>query len=181
MKKAIILSILVIVFLLPCKAWGEEAWLTYKSKPVEGTTYSIHYPPSWELKEMSPITVGIMCFDDPSMKTMVTISIQDIRLWGHKTMALDEYLEIHDRNILDITLNYNRLTREKVSVSGEKASLTVYTYTDKKDLKWHVKAKALTLLAKEMLAYEVGYASTPEAYDKFSETAQKIIDSFKFE
>jgi hypothetical protein len=79
MKKAVILSILAIVSLFPCGAWGEEEWLTYKSKPVEGVTYSIQYPPSWELKEMSPISVGMMCFDDPMLKTMVTISIQDVR------------------------------------------------------------------------------------------------------
>ncbi len=181
MKKVIILSILATIFLLPSGAWGEEEWITYKSKPVEGVTYSIQYPPSWELKEMSPISVGIMCFDDPKLKTMVTIAIQDVRLLGYKTVTLDEYLKIHDRNIPDSALDFNHSAREKVSLSGEEASLTVYAYKDKKDPQWHVKGKSYTLLAKEMLAYEVGYGATPESYDKFSETAQKIINSFRFE
>lgn len=181
MKKVIILTLLAGVSLLPSGAWGEEEWLTYKSKPVEGVTYSIRYPPSWELKEMSPFSVGIMCFDDPKLKTMVTLSIQDVRLLGYKTVTLDEYLKIRDQNILRTVFDYKHSVREKVSLGGEEAVLTAYAYTDKKDPQWHVKGESYTLLVNETLGYEIGYGSTPESYDKFSETAQKIINSFKFE
>lgn len=175
----ILISTLILMVCQVCKENSAEGkdLKTFHSQEIEGISYSIDYSPNWEVRQISPNMVGFLSPDN--IKVSITIAMQDIRDWGYTSLELDKYIEIYDKNILNYVLDYERLERAKTRIADQDSYLTIYTYTDKFDTDWNVKSKLYTFVVDGMFAYDVGYSSTPELYDKYLSEADNMIKSFK--
>jgi len=153
----------------------KKNWKTYQSREFNQISFSIAYPPDWEPKELSPFSFGLI--SPEGQRAMITASVQDLGEAAHSSLV--DYIKRHDQKIQTRTLNYKQLQREKSSIAGQDAYLTVYTYTDTVDSNWHLKVKTYTFVVNDRFAFDLGYAGSLKEYDIFFFVAEDIINSFQ--
>ena len=176
MKRSIA-SVFILLSFFASRAWAEAEWLSYDSKPVEGTSYSVQYPADWELKELSPASVAFV--SPEGFFTSVTVSMQNLRREGQETPTLEQYIDGYDGMVGKYLGSYKRLERAPETLSGLPAFVTRFSATDRKDPKWQMETRVYTLITPNAQAVDVAYTSTPASYGTFVDTADRIMKSFE--
>lgn len=177
MRTTIGIALLLVGLLQANASENEQSWLTYKSKSVEGISYSIQYPADWQLRELDSRRVVI---GSPySAKVCVVVSLWKLQNRTKQKANLDEFAAVWDREVRKHVADYNCERQAKGQVAGHDAYGMIYTYRDTIDRDWHSKSLAYLLTVDGRQPIELGYCSTPGLFRKHASTAQKMMRSMK--
>jgi hypothetical protein len=149
----------------------------YGSKILDENGYSIQYPASWDLDKSGQMGTSFILFSKPSseqdqFRENVNLLIQD--LIG-RNINLDDYVEISEGQIKTIITNGNLIESKRLHSNSVDFHKVIFTGKQGiYDLKfeqyyWIKKHKAFVLT----FTCEINY------FDKYRDTAEKILNSFK--
>jgi hypothetical protein len=139
--------------------------------------YSIQYPDSWDLNKSGQMGTSFILFSKPSspqdqFKENVNLIVQDL---SGQNLDLAKYVEISEGQIKTMITNGSLLDSKKLNSNGIEFQRVIFTGKQGiYDLKfeqyyWVEKQKAFILT----LTCEI------KEFDKYKETGEKILNSFK--
>jgi serine/threonine-protein kinase len=140
----------------------------------------IKYPQSWARQEISNlITKEVVAFISPGesdsdrFQEKIIISVEDLS----SPLSLSEYTDKSKQEIMQQTSNYKILNEGDYTLAGKAAHRVVYSSQDGDN-----KLKTMEVwMLKNYQAYSITYVAETDKYDKFFNTAEKMIKSLQVE
>jgi hypothetical protein len=148
-------------------------FLTYSN---EGKGFSIGYPPDWEQTE--DVEGTVVLFKSPAesatdaVRESVGVTTEDL---PSSSITLEEYTTAALGQVGDVIPNFDLISSEETTLSGQPAHKIVYTgLQDQIALQWQ---QVFTVSGPT--AFILTFVSTPQSYDLFAPTAESIFDTFR--
>lgn len=151
------------------------AWATYSNSSLG---ISIQYPQDWTKVEGAAGTV--VTFQSPQSSASddflenLNIVVEDL---SSQPMTLSEYVELNVNMLKQYIPSYKLIDSSSTTLAGMPAQKLVYTgELQQYALKW-----MQIISIKNNVAYVISYTATESSYSSNLETAQHMIDSFRFD
>ena len=150
----------------------ENGW-----KALDEISYSIQYPENWELNKSGQMGMSFILLSKPTSQTdqfreNVNLLIQDLT---GKNITLDKYVEISEGQIKTMITNGDLLESKRLNENKSEFQKVIYTgdqgaYKLKTEQYYWVKNEK---------AYVLTLTCESTQFDKYKETGEKILKSFR--
>ena len=154
-------------------ATAENTW-----KTIEENNYSLQYPDSWDLDKSGQMGMSFMVLSqqvtpNDGFRENVNLLIQNLT---GLNITLDKFVEISQEQIKTMMTNGNLLESKRVKANGKTLHKVIYT-GEHGVLKF--KFKQFYWVENER-AYILTFTCEASQFDLYSETGEKIMNSFRF-
>lgn len=146
-------------------------------KTLAQTNYSIEYPSTWELNKGGQMGTSFILFspldsEKDTFKENVNLMVQDL---GKENIDLNRYTEISEGQIKTLLTNSDLIESKRIKKSNAEFHKLIYTgdqgifHLKFEQYYWVIDSKA----------YVLTFTSEEEKFATYSETGEKILNSFR--
>ncbi|WP_310430263.1 PsbP-related protein [Chamaesiphon sp. VAR_48_metabat_135_sub] len=180
-------KILPLLLLLSCLAGAQAnsqqianqpAAISNSWKQLDRLNYSLQYPNDWDLAESEGIGAVFVILaplesKEDKFRENVNLVIEDLK---GQTIDLDRYAKLSKGQLKAALTNFNLIDSQKKSNGGREYFKAIFTWDDApfrlkvEQYYWIVDGKA----------YVLTFTSEQDKFANFSETGEKILNTFTF-
>jgi hypothetical protein len=180
-------KMLLLLLLLSCLAGAQAnsqqiadkpATISNKWKQLDRSNYSLQYPVDWDLKEsgdMGTVFVILAPLEskEDKFRENVNLIIEDLK---GQSIDLDRYAELSKGQLKSVLTNFNLIDGQKKNNGDREYFKAIFTWDDAtfrlkvEQYYWVVNGKA----------YVLTFTSEQDKFANFSETGEKILNTFTF-
>jgi hypothetical protein len=146
-------------------------------KTANQSAFSIQYPPEWELDQSGQMGTSLVLFsplesDEDKFKENINILIQDL---SGRNIDLDKYTEISEQQVKTMLTNPDLIESKRMKTGTGEFHKVIYTADQGA---FHLKFEQYFVVTDDN-AYVITLTCEQTTFDKFQETGEKILNSFK--
>jgi serine/threonine-protein kinase len=174
LKKYFLLMILMLNFSTYAQKSNQNIW-----KTLNNNNYSIQYPSDWIENQTGYLGTKFMIFSqlsskDDKFRENINLIIQDLSKLNYD---LDEYINISVKQITKGITNAKLIVSSRKKAKGKTFHKLIYTG---KQISFKLKFFQYIWIENKK-AYVLTFTAEESQYNYYKNTANKIMDSFKFE